>query len=199
MLRLFARVPHDHVVMNFHILQKWLSEQRKIDYNNLNPLEQKIILYLANGYTPNEILNEKVMEGKTCDDDRLRTIIYDILPARCNVESVCQVMAIEDYDLEVHLVKEGSIISKNSKSHGKFIHGIKVLAANFFQEKGQQHQQVQLLFSLFLFVPLILLVPYQHTPQQFLPKSHFLQQNCRCMHTYHVCMPSFPPFMFCRL
>lgn len=36
---------------------------------------------------------------------------------------------LEEYDLEVHLVKEGSIISKNSKSHDKFIHGIKVLMA----------------------------------------------------------------------
>lgn len=36
---------------------------------------------------------------------------------------------VEDYDLEVHLVKEGSTISKNSVSHDKFIHGIKVLMA----------------------------------------------------------------------
>src|SRR3989339_1427788 len=36
---------------------------------------------------------------------------------------------IDDLDLEIHLVKEGSIISKNSKSHDKFIHGIKVLMA----------------------------------------------------------------------
>ena len=38
-------------------------------------------------------------------------------------------VTLEDYDLEIHLVKEGSIISKNSKSHDKFIHGIKVLMA----------------------------------------------------------------------
>ena len=36
---------------------------------------------------------------------------------------------LDDYDLEVHLVKEGTILSKNSKSHDKFIHGIKVLMA----------------------------------------------------------------------
>ena len=36
---------------------------------------------------------------------------------------------LEDYDLEVHLVKEGTVLSKNSKSHDKFIHGIKVLMA----------------------------------------------------------------------
>ncbi len=38
-------------------------------------------------------------------------------------------VTLEDYDLEVHLVKEGSVISKDSKSHDKFIHGIKVLMA----------------------------------------------------------------------
>ena len=32
---------------------------------------------------------------------------------------------LEDYDLEVHLVKDGTILSENSKSHEKFIHGIK--------------------------------------------------------------------------
>ena len=41
-------------------------------------------------------------------------------------------VTLEDYDLEVHLVKEGSIISKNSKSHDKFIHGIKVLIAKSY-------------------------------------------------------------------
>lgn len=36
---------------------------------------------------------------------------------------------IDDLDLEIHLVKEGEILSKYSKSHQKFIHGIKVLMA----------------------------------------------------------------------
>lgn len=38
-------------------------------------------------------------------------------------------VVLEDYDLEIHLVKEGSVLSKESKSHDKFIHGIKVLMA----------------------------------------------------------------------
>ncbi len=38
-------------------------------------------------------------------------------------------VTLEDYDLEVHLVKEGTVLSENSKSHEKFIHGIKVLMA----------------------------------------------------------------------
>ena len=36
---------------------------------------------------------------------------------------------LEDLDLEIHLVKENEIISKDSRSHAKFIHGIKVLLA----------------------------------------------------------------------
>lgn len=36
---------------------------------------------------------------------------------------------INDYDLEIRLVKEGEILSKNASSHLKLIHGIKVLMA----------------------------------------------------------------------
>ena len=36
---------------------------------------------------------------------------------------------LENYDLEVHLVKENSIICEDSRSHDKFVHGIKVLMA----------------------------------------------------------------------
>jgi site-specific DNA recombinase len=38
-------------------------------------------------------------------------------------------VTIDDLDLEIHLVKEGEVLSKDSKSHQKFIHGIKVLMA----------------------------------------------------------------------
>lgn len=39
---------------------------------------------------------------------------------------------MEELDLEVHLVKENEVLSKNSSSHQKFIHGIKVLIAKNF-------------------------------------------------------------------
>ena len=39
---------------------------------------------------------------------------------------------LEQLDIEIHLVKEGEILSKESKSHQKFIHGIKVLMAKNF-------------------------------------------------------------------
>ncbi len=38
-------------------------------------------------------------------------------------------VTIDDLDLEIHLVKEGEVMSRDSRSHQKFIHGIKVLMA----------------------------------------------------------------------
>ena len=38
-------------------------------------------------------------------------------------------VTIADLDLEVHLVKEGVILSENSRSSEKFMHGIRVLMA----------------------------------------------------------------------
>ena len=38
-------------------------------------------------------------------------------------------ITIEDLDLKIHLVKENEVLNKDSKSHQKFIHGIKVLMA----------------------------------------------------------------------
>ena len=41
-------------------------------------------------------------------------------------------VTLDDLDLEIHLVKEGEVLSKESRSHQKFIHGIKVLMAKNF-------------------------------------------------------------------
>ena len=38
-------------------------------------------------------------------------------------------VTLEWLDLEIHLVKEGEVLSKDARSHVKFIHGIKVLMA----------------------------------------------------------------------
>lgn len=38
-------------------------------------------------------------------------------------------VTLDDLDLEIHLVKEGEVLSQDSRSHQKFIHGIKVLMA----------------------------------------------------------------------
>jgi site-specific DNA recombinase len=43
-------------------------------------------------------------------------------------------ITIDDLDMEVHLVKENEVISKDSRSHSKFIHGIKVLMAKNYSD-----------------------------------------------------------------
>ena len=43
-------------------------------------------------------------------------------------------VTLEDLDLEIHLVKEGQIISKDAKSQAKLIHGMQlVLARNYIE------------------------------------------------------------------
>ena len=52
-------------------------------------------------------------------------------------------VTLEEYDFEVHLVKEGTIISKESRSHDKFIHGIKVLMAkNYIDNLSEEIKKV---------------------------------------------------------
>ena len=65
-------------------------------------------------------------------------------------------VTIDDLDLEIHLVKESEVISRDSKSHQKFIHGIKVLMAknyidNLSEEtkKGMLQKAEQGLFPSF--------------------------------------------------
>lgn len=83
-----------NVVMNLHVLQKWLSEQRKISLSQMSIIEQKVVLYLSCGHTPESILDEDDGLIKGEDISRLKSVLYEVLPARCNVQSVCQVMAV---------------------------------------------------------------------------------------------------------
>jgi site-specific DNA recombinase len=59
-------------------------------------------------------------------------------------------VTLDELDIEIHLVKEGIILSRDSKSSEKFVHGIKVLMAknyidNLSEEarKGQQEKAEQ--------------------------------------------------------
>src|SRR6202162_440920 len=59
-------------------------------------------------------------------------------------------VTLDELDIEIHLVKEGIILSRDSKSSEKFVHGIKVLMAknyidNLSEEarKGQQEKAAQ--------------------------------------------------------
>jgi len=54
-------------------------------------------------------------------------------------------VTIDDLDIEVHLIKENQILSKNSRSHEKFIHGIKVLMAkNYIDNLSEEIKKGQL-------------------------------------------------------
>jgi site-specific DNA recombinase len=46
--------------------------------------------------------------------------------------NVADWVTLDQVDVEIHLVKEGSIISKDSRSHDTFMHGIRVLMAKQF-------------------------------------------------------------------
>ena len=53
-------------------------------------------------------------------------------------------VTIDDLDLEIHLVREGEVLSKDSKSHQKFIHGIKVLLAkNYIDNLSEEVKKGQ--------------------------------------------------------
>jgi site-specific DNA recombinase len=43
-------------------------------------------------------------------------------------------VTVEELDIEVHLVKEGQIVSKDSKSQAKLIHGIHLVMARNYSE-----------------------------------------------------------------
>ncbi len=51
-------------------------------------------------------------------------------------------VTLDDLDLDIHLVKEGQILSKNSRSSEKFIHGIKVLMAkNYIDNLSEESRK----------------------------------------------------------
>lgn len=84
----------ENIVLNLHILQNLLYKSKNVDFKTLSETEQKIVLYLANGYTPDDIISEKIIADTDAENQLLRTIIYDLLPVRCRVKSLCQAMAV---------------------------------------------------------------------------------------------------------
>ncbi len=53
-------------------------------------------------------------------------------------------VTLEDLDIEIHFVKEGQIVSKDSKSQSKLIHGINLVMAQLFREppgRGQERDE----------------------------------------------------------
>lgn len=79
--------------INLHILKKWLDKQQKIGIDTLTELEQKIIIYFANGYTPQNLIQNNYTEFGI-SSELMFSLIYNVLPARCGVQSICQAMAV---------------------------------------------------------------------------------------------------------
>ncbi len=51
---------------------------------------------------------------------------------------------LEDLDIEIHMIKEGEILSKDSNSHLKFMHGIKVfMAKNYIDNLSEEVKKGQ--------------------------------------------------------
>jgi site-specific DNA recombinase len=51
-------------------------------------------------------------------------------------------VVLDELDIETHFVKEGVVLSKDSRSHDKFIHGIKVLMAkNYVDNLGEESKK----------------------------------------------------------
>ena len=82
----------DNALLNLHIFQTWLTYQQHIDFSKISILEQKVVLYLAGGYTIKDLLEEQVIID--AEAEKVKTILFEVLPARCNTTSLCQAMAI---------------------------------------------------------------------------------------------------------
>ncbi|MDR1326860.1 MAG: hypothetical protein LBJ74_00480, partial [Heliobacteriaceae bacterium] len=82
-----------NVHLNLHFVQKWMSEQDKLQLEPFTDVEEEIVQYLANGYSVYELVEENLIRGEK-DKGFLNTIIHEILPVKCHVETINQVMAI---------------------------------------------------------------------------------------------------------
>jgi site-specific DNA recombinase len=47
-------------------------------------------------------------------------------------------MTVDDLDVTIHFVKENAVVSKNSRSSDKFLHGIKVMAKNYVNNLSEE-------------------------------------------------------------
>ena len=81
------------VHLNLHFIQKWMYEQTKLKLEPFTNIENRIIYYLADGYSLNEVVEKKLIKGVE-DKKFLNIIIHEILPAKYQVETINQVMAL---------------------------------------------------------------------------------------------------------
>jgi hypothetical protein len=62
----------------------------------------------------------------------VRTVLVEKTDRLCR--NLRDWVTLDELDIEIHLVKEGVILSRDSKSSEKFVHGIKVLMAKNYEE-----------------------------------------------------------------
>lgn len=104
---------------NFNVIEEFIDVEtaKKAGRENFS----KMVKFLQKNKDVKTILVEKT--------DRLYRNLFDYA-------------TLEDLNVEAHLVKEGEIVSKDSNSHIKFIHGIKVLMAkNYIDNLSEESKK----------------------------------------------------------
>lgn len=74
---------------NLNVLKKWLDKQIVIKLEDLSELEYKIVLYLANGYTLDDLYNKKIINNDFVKKEEINSLVL-----KCNVENISQAMAV---------------------------------------------------------------------------------------------------------
>ena len=87
-VNLFSR----KVYLNFHFLYKWMLETRLNVVPCLSELENMILVMLADGGWTTNHINSEILNCNE-DDAFIQSLMYQILPAKFNMESITQVMA----------------------------------------------------------------------------------------------------------
>lgn len=82
-----------NIFLNFHLIQSWLISKKNFDFRQLKPIEEQIIIYIANGFSIKDIINEKMPDGNK-SDEYIKTVIEEILPLKFGVKTIHQVMAL---------------------------------------------------------------------------------------------------------
>ena len=86
----------------------------------------------------NEMVKFFLKQAKSCGgDQQCRTVLVEKTDRL--YRNVRDYVTIDELDIDVHLVKEGTVLSPDSNSSEKFMHGIRVLMAkNYTDNLGEE-------------------------------------------------------------
>jgi len=85
----------------------------------------------------NEMVKFLEKESKTRSENRCRTVLVEKTDRL--YRNFKDYVTIDELNIDIHFVKEGEILSPNSNSSAKFMHGIKVLMAkNYVDNLGEE-------------------------------------------------------------